>query len=251
MPESRLKALIADQNVTFVMYLSILLGRMGVDKVIPSESAEETLKLIKIVTPDVIILSADMADMDGLSTLKKIRAQGRFKDTPVMLIARKEGKRHREECARAGCAAYLVKPLKLDDLHEALEECLSRSRGFRRRGLRTSFEKKVAVACNGDKKDYYAVSLAEEGMYLRAESPPQAGTEVVVRIPLEGRRSVSLRGKVIYQSKLFGKTFRMPPGMAVDFTKATKKQKEALRALIRERLVRDIIEESGDAVLMP
>ncbi len=60
------KILIADDNQTFLMYMGILLKRMGFT-VIPAEDGLEVLKLLKIVEPDVIMLDIRLGTMDGAS----------------------------------------------------------------------------------------------------------------------------------------------------------------------------------------
>ncbi len=55
MGEPQKRVLVADDNPSFLMYIAILLKRMGFD-VILAENGVESIKLIKMMKPDLVIL---------------------------------------------------------------------------------------------------------------------------------------------------------------------------------------------------
>ena len=49
MSEKVTKVVLADEDEASVMYLSILLNRLGVDRTVPAESGQEALKILKLI----------------------------------------------------------------------------------------------------------------------------------------------------------------------------------------------------------
>jgi chemotaxis response regulator CheB len=76
MERNFIKVIVADRSESFVMYMSILLNRMGIDKVIPAESGKETMKFLNMFTPDVVILSTELSDGSGVGILRQIKKPG-------------------------------------------------------------------------------------------------------------------------------------------------------------------------------
>ncbi|MDP2753287.1 MAG: response regulator, partial [Nitrospirota bacterium] len=192
------RILIVDDSETFLMYISIILRRMGFDKVIPASNGIEALKLLGILMPDVVMLDITMPQMDGITALRHIRGNERTSNIPVIMVTTASDNKTYEECERFGCCGYLTKPVNITELNNALNECIFYAGGKKRQFLRTSFEKKVAVTHNGVEKEHYAVSLSEGGMYIRNINPLSIGTEVEIALPLKDKKTVSLKGTVIY-----------------------------------------------------
>jgi CheY-like chemotaxis protein len=61
----RQKTIVAvDDSTVFLMYVSILLKRMGFE-VVPVESGAEALRVVRLVEPDLVMLDVVMPGMDG------------------------------------------------------------------------------------------------------------------------------------------------------------------------------------------
>jgi CheY-like chemotaxis protein len=133
--------LIADDSETFMMYISIVLRRMGFD-VIPAEDGIEALKLLGIFSPDVVLLDIDMSKMNGIETPKAIRENSNLAHLPVVIISVESGGGTYRECRQAGCSGYLTKPMKIAELNDILQAHIVYERDRRRKHLRTSFEGK-------------------------------------------------------------------------------------------------------------
>ena len=243
------RILIVDDSETFLMYISILLRRMGFDKVIPADSGIEALKLLRILMPDVVLLDIAMPHMDGVTALRHIKGDDRTSHIPVIMVTISSDSKLHEECERLGCSGYLTKPVKINDLNCALNQCISYAGGRKRQHLRTSFERKVAVTCNGDTKEHYAVSLSEGGMYVRKVNPFSVGTEVEIALPLRDEKTLNLKGTVIYVKSISGDIFKVAPGMAIEFKKLTGDESAMLKTHITELLTGDILDEQEEPVL--
>lgn len=239
MEEKFKKVLLADKSKDFVMYVSIVLQRMGY-KVIPAENGKETLKLLKLFTPDIIMLDPEMPQTDGITALKHIRGDKRTSGIPVIMVSDNKDK-HEEECIREGCSVFLTKPVRLTVLNDVIEGHVG---GRRRRSLRIPFNKKVAVTHQGVTSQYHAVDLSEGGIYIRKSGSLPAGTEVTVALPLKSEKHLLLNGTVIYNKNLFGEGFRIPPGVAIKFDNLSDRDSALLRAYTLELFTEDLVEET-------
>jgi two-component system cell cycle response regulator DivK len=241
------KVLLADDNQTFLMYMGILLKRMGFT-VIPAENGLEVLKLLKIVEPDVVMLDIRMGTMDGMAILKYIKEDKQTSNIPVVMVSSDSSKEMIEKCRRLGCAGYLTKPVKIDRLHEALENCVFSQIGAKRKYLRASANKKVVVAHDGKKYKLYTETLSERGVYIREKDPLPVGSEVEVILPLEDGDSLQLKGVVAHVKGLFGDVFAVP-GMGIRFKEITDDQVRILKNYIGKLIAEDILDSQEEAVI--
>ena len=233
------KILIADDNQSFLMYMGILLRRMGF-QVVVAEDGVEVLKLIKLMRPDLVLLDCNMPVLDGISVLRHVRADGQPSFNVVMMSSSPDSLRATK---KFDCCGILRKPVQIEELHEILQTCIFKPLGFTRKYLRIPFTEKVSVTTNGRKEELFAESLSEGGIYLRKKEPCAVSTELLVTIPLKDVDPLRMRGKVIYVKGLFADLFRVPPGMAVEFSDTSPEEVSSLRTFITAYLARDIWEE--------
>lgn len=243
------RILIVDDSETFLMYISILLRRMGFNKVIPANSGVEALKLLRMMMPDVVLLDITMPQMDGVTILRHIKGDSHTSNIPVIMATIVSDSKSYEECERLGCSGYLTKPVKLTELNDILNRCISYPGGKKRRFLRAPFKKKVVVTCKGVTEDLYAESLSQRGMYIRKRNPFNIGTEVNIALPLKGGKTVNLEGTVIYVKVFSEDISTISPGMGIEFKELTSNDSEMLRTYITELLTKDIIKEQDEPII--
>ncbi|MEW6570329.1 MAG: response regulator [Nitrospirota bacterium] len=135
------KAIVTDDNQASLAYIGILLKRMGF-AVLPAENGFEVLRILKVVTPDVILVDIGMQPIDGLTILKEIKKNNLTASIPVIIATGDSSREMIKKCMKSECAAYLTKPVKVDKLHEAIEKCVFSSTRSNRKHLRASFNKK-------------------------------------------------------------------------------------------------------------
>jgi len=238
--------LIVDDSETFLMYTSILLNRMGFDKVIPAKNGIEALKLLRILMPDIVLLDIVMPQMDGIATLRHIKGDEQTSSIPVIIVTIKSDRQAIEECKRLGCSYYITKPVNLNEINNALNENISYPGGRKRKLLRGSFEKKVVLTHKGKKEELHAVCLSEGGIYIRKRNPFRVGTDVEVTISFNEETSVNIKGTVIYIRGFSGDVFKVPPGMAIEFKDLTKSDALMIKEYITELLTEDILNEQNE-----
>ena len=90
-------------------------------------SGKALLEFLRTGTPDLILLDVLMPEMDGLETLRRLRAEGGpSRDIPVIMLTADEDPQTRIACLRAGAADYIRKPYDADALIRRVRAVLDR-----------------------------------------------------------------------------------------------------------------------------
>jgi two-component system chemotaxis response regulator CheY len=69
---------------------------------------------------DMLITDWNMPEMNGLELVKKVRADARFKDLPIIMVTTEGGKAEVITALKAGVNNYIVKPFTPQVLKEKL-----------------------------------------------------------------------------------------------------------------------------------
>ena len=240
--------LVIDASDTFLKYASRLLYRMGYERVLTANSGTEALKFLDTLRSDAVLLDIMMPEMDGMKTLTHIKSNERFSDIPVIITTDSPDEKTYEECKKLGCTGYLVKPINIPELHDALNHCITYTDGKKRKFLRSSLEDKVVMTHRGLQENLHIVCLSEGGMYVRKRDPYPVGDEVDITFTFRDGKTINLKGTVIYLKGLSETTFNIVPGMAVKFHDVTSNDSKMLRAYIEELLIEEIIEDQIDSI---
>ena len=94
-------------------------------EVIPINSGERALQYLRREKPGLILLDIQMAQKDGIETLREIRRMEKCKDIPVIMLTSKQDRSSVVESSRLGIFDYVVKPFKGEDLHKRIDRVLS------------------------------------------------------------------------------------------------------------------------------
>lgn len=242
MENSRLIVLV-DDSKTFSMYIGLLLKRMGFD-VLPAESAEVGLKMVRVFRPDLVLIDRFLPGGDGSDLVAEIRRDGDLSEIPVVLVSASDESELVQAAEQSAADGWLTKPITPYALHRVLSKTLSSNDGRVRRRLRCVWNRKVKIAFNDQALLLSAVSLSEGGIYLRHRDPLPVGTEVNLVLPL-ANGELSLRGRVIYQKDVFRDSLRIEPGMAILFEDVDEEILLRLRREVSEVLAGDLVEEQG------
>jgi CheY-like chemotaxis protein len=242
------RILLVDDNKTTVMYVSLLLKRMGFE-IIPAENGMEALKLLSVSEPDLIMLDLAMPVLDGLETLKRIRMDYTMQSLPVVVVTIDPTQAKVDECMKMGCSGILAKPVRLDELHEILQDCIFAPMGIKRKHLRSHYDGKVQIRVGDRTEQLQGETLSEGGVYLRKVEPYPAGTEMDIVLPLDQNRLLRTRGTVIYAKDRFGDLFKAALGMAVEFHGLSDDDAQHLKNHISTLLTRDILGSQEEPVI--
>lgn len=120
------RVLAVDDNPDAVHLLKAIFNKYGAE-VKTCESAECAKKAIAEFKPEVMICDLSMPGEDGLTLMKKLRAEGH--NLPAIALTAHVDTYYQEEAKKCGFDDYLTKPVDPSELLEATNAALSRSRG--------------------------------------------------------------------------------------------------------------------------
>jgi len=125
---SPIRLLVADDHSLFRRGLvSLFAARRDFTVVGEAENGTQALEQARVFKPDIIILDVRMPDIDGLETLRRIRAE-QPKARIVMLTASEDDK-DMAEALQAGAQAYIVKTTEPDELFAQLHRVMQSAGG--------------------------------------------------------------------------------------------------------------------------
>jgi PAS domain S-box-containing protein len=123
-PRSVHRVLVVDDNATNRRILSDMLTYWGVTALTASDgkSALEILRKCNGDEPvDLVILDVCMPDKDGFMVAEEIRQTPSLREQPLlMMFSSVDLENTRQRCHDLDISLYLTKPIKIDDVHNAL-----------------------------------------------------------------------------------------------------------------------------------
>ncbi|EAL5792685.1 two-component system response regulator, partial [Campylobacter coli] len=103
---------------------------LGHNDVLEAEHGVEAWDLLE-KNEDIKILITDwnMPEMNGLELVKKVRAEKKYEDMPIIMVTTEGGKAEVITALKAGVNNYIVKPFTPQVLKEKLEDVLGTGNG--------------------------------------------------------------------------------------------------------------------------
>lgn len=89
------------------------------------DDGEQGVAAANAQCPDVILMDVMMPKMDGLTALRRLRADLRTRDVPVIMLSASLGDEH--EALDAGARYFLKKPYSHEHLFAAVAQAVSRN----------------------------------------------------------------------------------------------------------------------------
>lgn len=83
-----------------------------------AEDGVAALSLLKLKSVDLIITDLNMPNMDGLSFIRNLRADPRFRATPILMLTTEGDAEKKAQGKAAGATGWLVKPFNPEKLVE-------------------------------------------------------------------------------------------------------------------------------------
>lgn len=105
-----------------------MLAERGHDVVGEADNGADAVRLVRELHPDLVLMDVKMPGMSGLEAAKLI---GGEQLAPVLLLTAYSQRDVVEQAADSGVMAYLVKPIREEELTPALEVAMTRWESYR------------------------------------------------------------------------------------------------------------------------
>ncbi len=116
-----MKILVVDDSSTMRRIIKNTLARLGYKDILEGADGVEGWDAMN-ANPEIEMLITDwnMPEMNGLELVKKVRADERFTDLPIIMVTTEGGKAEVITALKAGVNNYIVKPFTPQVLKEKL-----------------------------------------------------------------------------------------------------------------------------------
>jgi two-component system cell cycle response regulator DivK len=111
------------------MKLSSLLIRNAGHEALCAVDAETGLTLARTEGPDLILMDVQLPGMDGLTATALLKQDPATAAIPVIALSALAMKADEEKSRSAGCDAYIVKPVRYQELYAAMDGLLATAHG--------------------------------------------------------------------------------------------------------------------------
>lgn len=127
----KLRIILADDEALIRLDLREMLTEAGHEIVGEAADGQEAVRLAQELRPDIVIMDVKMPVMDGLTASQQITAA---EIAPVLLLTAYSQQDIVARATEAGVIAYLVKPVREQQLFPAVEVAVSRFRAWQELG---------------------------------------------------------------------------------------------------------------------
>ena len=116
------RILTVDDSKTMRDMVSFTLKSAGFD-VVEAEDGAKALDVLARTAVDAIITDINMPNMDGVTLVRRLRAQQRFKATPILILTTEGGDDKKAQGRSAGATGWIMKPFVPEKLLQVLNKC--------------------------------------------------------------------------------------------------------------------------------
>lgn len=119
-----LRFLVVDDYSTMRRIVKNLLHDLGYPNVAEADDGKTALPMLQGGGYDFVVTDWNMPGMPGLDLLKAIRADGKLKEMPVLMVTAEAKREQIVEAAQAGVSGYVIKPFTAETLKQKLDKIL-------------------------------------------------------------------------------------------------------------------------------
>jgi two-component system chemotaxis response regulator CheY len=85
-------------------------------------NGEEALSILADTRPELILLDWNMPKLSGIEFLRRVRANPKHKDLPIIMVTSESSRLNIVEALKCGATDYVLKPISAKLLKEKLED---------------------------------------------------------------------------------------------------------------------------------
>lgn len=122
--DSATRVLIVDDMMTMRKIVAKACKEIGFSDITEAADGQKAWEALQSAQPAIGLVISDwnMPNCSGIDLLKRVRADGRYKELPFLLLTAESESHQVAEAVKAGVDNYIVKPFTADLLQKKLEE---------------------------------------------------------------------------------------------------------------------------------
>lgn len=115
-----MKVLTVDDSAVMRQMVKFTLESTGAHACIEAEDGAQAMQLLQHETPDLIISDINMPHMNGYDFVTALRADARFKFTPILMLTTEVNDAAQKRSKEVGATGWLAKPFQPDKLLQVI-----------------------------------------------------------------------------------------------------------------------------------
>ncbi len=233
MTERPTKVLLVDDVRLFLELEKTFFRRQGCE-IYTATAGPEALDLAHREKPDLVVLDLYLPEMDGLEVLKRIRSDEELKKINVIIVSVSGKEEDIQACKRAGCDAYLTKPITQKMLLDTAAQLL---RIPQRIDIRIWVEIEIEGFRDGEKFYGQSDNISIGGIYVKSDKEFPLSTSVNLRFSLPGQESVfAIRSQVLRTEKLPVTIGKFRFGLGFHFLDVSPQESRQIQTFVQKTM---------------
>lgn len=124
---SKKRILIVEDNDLNLKLFRDLLNANGYET-IETKEGYEAISLTRTMRPDLILMDIQLPEISGLEVTERIKADESIRHIPIIAVTAFAMRDDEAKILRAGCEAYISKPISISDFLSAIRKFLNEER---------------------------------------------------------------------------------------------------------------------------
>jgi two-component system chemotaxis response regulator CheY len=114
--------LLVDDEAHIRKYVALILKQLGATKIVEATNGAEAITIFQQQKPDVVLLDISMPLMNGLETLKKLKAID--PESTIIMLTSMVNRQSIDEALALGAANYIRKDNPKEEIAQAIKETI-------------------------------------------------------------------------------------------------------------------------------
>ncbi|PLX83351.1 MAG: two-component system response regulator [Desulfuromonas sp.] len=202
--------------------------------ILEAGSGREAAEKIVQHRPDLVFMDLYMPGGNGDEACRTVRENPDVRFTPIVIVTNSKDPNDLERCRKAGCDAFLTKPINREHFLATAFRILGASSAD---STRVNIRLPVHYGSDSHMKDIgHSVDLSCGGIFITSETPHPAGTSLSLEFTLPGQLApVHSQGRVAWVNPSdWRKKKDLPTGMAVKFLHLNNEAGDHIREYIKK-----------------
>lgn len=225
-----MKILLVDDTDLFLDLEKSYLNRSSFT-ITTARSGPEALAAIRSDRPTLVILDLIMPGMDGDEVCRRIKSDPLTNTIPIVMVGSGQNPEMMERCYSAGCDAFVPKPLKREELLEAIEKTVVIAK---RRYPRIPTHLQSETLHKGQQRQLWIHTISKGGLFLGIDPAPPVGEELDITFSLPGvNETITAKIRIVWLGVARADG---PAGAGCQFIEILQRHTDIISEYVNEKL---------------